>query len=116
MADIKALATKSGESSQKIVDKITSMNLSSTNGVTFENFLIALASLRDEKGGVKRDDKKIVLHGHLENTTHTINVDEKESFTVHINQALQNDKHLSSRLPVDPMSMQIFSECKGIFH
>ena len=116
MADLGALSTKSGESSQKIVEKITSLNLADPSGVTFENFLIALASLRDEKGGAKRDDTKIVLHGHMENTTHTINVDEKESFTVHINQALQADKHLSSRLPVDPLSMQIFSECKGTFN
>jgi plastin-1 len=66
-----------------------------------------------------KDSSKIVLHGSAgENTTHTINVDEKESFTVHINQQLGDDKHLASRLPIDPQSMNVFSEAKGLalFH
>ena len=48
----------------------------------------------------------------MENTTHTINVDEKESFTVHINQQLSEDKDVKHRLPIDPNSMQLFTETR----
>ncbi len=49
----------------------------------------------------------------MENTTHTINEDEKESFVEHINAALSKDKDVKARLPIDKASMQVFSECKG---
>ena len=55
-----------------------------------------------------------MLGGHGENTTHTINTDEKESFVTHINQALARDKDIGSRLPIDPKSMSLFQETKGI--
>jgi plastin-1 len=68
--------------------------------------------LREEKGAKKATDDKIVLHGHMENTLHTINEDEKESFVVHVNQALGNDKDLKKRFPIDKSSMQLFTECR----
>ncbi|KAJ3310894.1 hypothetical protein HDV04_004589 [Boothiomyces sp. JEL0838] len=114
--EISAIATKAGESAQAVIAKIAQLSLTNDSGlVTFEGFLTAVSDVRKEKGAPyvgQRDDKKIVLHGHMENTTHTINEDEKESFTIHINQQLGSDKLLSSRLPIDPKSMQIFSECK----
>ncbi|KAI8928138.1 calponin homology domain-containing protein [Entophlyctis helioformis] len=113
-SDLSALSTKSGESFQAVTAKFSALQLVDKNGfVSFDAFLQAVSKVREEKGGsTDRDDKKIVLHGHLENTTHTINVDEKESFTVHINQQLANDKDIKSRLPIDPRSMQIFTEAK----
>ncbi|KAJ3303995.1 hypothetical protein HDV03_003233 [Kappamyces sp. JEL0829] len=116
--DLSSLATKAGESGQAVVAKMQAMSLVNDKGlVTFDGFLTAVAKVRAEKGtptytGVK-DSTKIVLHGSAgENTTHTINVDEKESFTVHINQVLAGDKHLGTRIPIDPSTMQIFSECR----
>nr|KAJ3417719.1 hypothetical protein HK105_000886 [Polyrhizophydium stewartii] len=113
-SELSTLATKSGESFQAVTAKLTQLNLNDKDGlVSFESFLKAVSKIREEKGvTVGRDDKKIVLHGHNENTTHTINEDEKESFTVHINQQLGGDKDLKARLPIDPRSMQIFAECK----
>lgn len=62
------------------------MRLTTDTGyVSFEGFLKAVSKIKAEKG--ERSDKtKITLHGHSENTTHTINEDEKESFVHHINQ------------------------------
>jgi plastin-1 len=57
--------------------------------------------LREEKGAKKATEDKIVLHGHMENTLHTINEDEKESFVIHINQALGNDKDLKKSAEMD---------------
>ncbi|KAJ3354363.1 hypothetical protein HDU91_005784, partial [Kappamyces sp. JEL0680] len=108
--DLSSLATKAGESGQAVVAKMQALSLVNDKG-------LAVAKVRAEKGtptytGVK-DSTKIVLHGSAgENTTHTINVDEKESFTVHINQVLAGDKHLGTRIPIDPSTMQIFSECR----
>jgi plastin-1 len=114
--DLTALATKAGESHADVLSKLQSLSLTTDKGlVTFESFLKAISQVKTEKKGNYhrvKDSTKIVLHGHGENTTHTINVDEKESFTIHINQVLSTDKHLSTRLPIDPLSMKLFEECK----
>lgn len=117
-SDLSKLATKAGESGQAVIARIAELGLANSAGlVSFESFLTAVGKVKAEKTqqtyhGTK-DSSKIVLHGSAgENTTHTINVDEKESFTVHINQALGNDKLLAGRLPIDPSSMKVFSEAK----
>jgi plastin-1 len=94
------------------MEQIQNLGLITQDGISFEAFLEGISKIRQLKGGVKGDSKKIILHGHMENTTHTINEDEKESFTVHINNELAKDKHVGSRLPVNPKSMEIFTECK----
>lgn len=115
--EITSLATKAGEGAQAVISKLNELSLANEGVVSFESFLQAVSKLKLEKGStyMQKDDKKIVLHGHMENTTHTINVDEKESFVAHINQALAGDKHIGARLPIDPCSMMIFPECKGKF-
>ncbi|KAI9000309.1 calponin homology domain-containing protein [Gaertneriomyces semiglobifer] len=113
--DLSNIATKAGASVQDLNDKLAQLKLVNDDGlVAFESFMKAISKVREEKGAPKQgeDKKKIVLHGHMENTTHTINEDEKESFTVHINQILEEDVHLKDRLPIDPKSMQLFSETK----
>ncbi|KNC99423.1 fimbrin [Spizellomyces punctatus DAOM BR117] len=115
-SDLTNVATKAGASSQDVTAKLAQLSLTDEEGlVSFEGFLQAVSKVRADKGAPKQhgeDKKKIVLHGHLENTTHTINEDEKESFTQHINQQLAYDPHVKDRLPIDPASMQVFSECK----
>lgn len=111
--DMASMATKAGESYQGLTAKLAAMNLSDENGnVGFEGFLKAVSALRQEKGAKKATGEKTILHGHSENVLHTINEDEKESFVLHINQELANDKHLQKRIPIDKTSMQLFSECK----
>jgi len=114
-SDLSAISTKAGASAAEVTAKLSQLNLADSEGaVSFENFLAAVSRVREEKGAPKQseDKKKIVLHGHMENTTHTINEDEKESFTQHINWVLTGDKHVGHRLPIDLKSMQIFTECK----
>ncbi|KAJ2403263.1 fimbrin [Coemansia sp. RSA 2559] len=45
-------------------------------------------------------------------SAHTINEDEREEFTNHINLALAGDKDIDYRLPIDPHTMQIFDETR----
>ncbi|KAJ2639012.1 fimbrin [Coemansia sp. RSA 1286] len=45
-------------------------------------------------------------------SAHTINEDEREEFTNHINFALDGDKDIGYRLPIDPHTMQIFDEAR----
>lgn len=88
------------------------------HGCAFINllgFLTAVSKIKQDKGISAthgQGKEKITLHGHSENTMHTINEDEKESFVLHINQALEGDVHLGKRLPIDPFAMAIFYECK----
>ncbi|KAJ1551241.1 hypothetical protein HK405_014900, partial [Cladochytrium tenue] len=114
-SDLSAVAPKAGESVQDVVTKLGQLRLVGEDGsVTFEGFLAAVGKLRQDKGvAVGANKGRIVLHGQTsENVTHTINEDEKQSFVDHINQVLVNDKDISSRVPIDMYTMQIFSECK----
>ncbi|KAJ1732771.1 fimbrin [Coemansia biformis] len=45
-------------------------------------------------------------------SAHTINEDEREEFTNHINLALAGDSDIGYRLPVDPHTMQLFDEAR----
>ncbi|KAJ1766291.1 fimbrin [Coemansia sp. RSA 1813] len=45
-------------------------------------------------------------------SAHTINEDEREEFTNHINLALAGDKDIDYRLPIDPHTMQLFDETR----
>lgn len=115
--ELRSLGSRAGIGAPDLTSKFNQFGLTDKD-VSFENFLKAVSSIRLEKNGYQgeRDASKIVLHGHSnENTTHTINVDEKESFTMHLNQALGHDKDVASRLPIDPKSMGLFSECRGIY-
>ncbi|KAI9141258.1 calponin homology domain-containing protein [Paraphysoderma sedebokerense] len=56
--------------------------------------------------------QKIIIKGVNQNTTHTINEDEKEQFVEHINSTLKSDKQIGSRFPINVKTMQIFEECK----
>ncbi|RKP02291.1 hypothetical protein CXG81DRAFT_10976 [Caulochytrium protostelioides] len=116
-SDLGALASKSGESLTTLTQKLQQLQLTNDDGeVTFDNILSAVSRLREEKGsGAAKggDTKRIVLHGATgDSTTHTINEDEKEGFTDHINQTLAGDKDVGSRLPMDTQSMQLFTECR----
>ncbi|KAJ3084369.1 hypothetical protein BCR33DRAFT_717762 [Rhizoclosmatium globosum] len=116
-SDLASISTKAGEAATSVLEKLQKLKLLSTgnDGVTLEAFLAAVSELRREKGmsAAGANKNKIVLHGATsENTTHTINEDEKQSFVEHMNQVLGNDKDLAHRFPVDPYTMQIFGEVK----
>ncbi|KAJ1551242.1 hypothetical protein HK096_002287 [Nowakowskiella sp. JEL0078] len=111
--DLTSVSTKAGVAYQDVVSKLHGLKLSnSDDSVNFESFLKAVSAVKTEKGVKKVDNTKITLHGTSENTTHTINEDEKESFVNHINQQLNGDKDLKVHLPMDSRTMQIFTEVK----
>lgn len=55
-----------------------------------------------------------MMLGKQAGTAHTINEDEKIEFVQHINFVLQGDKDLKRRIPVEPLTMQIFDEVRGL--
>ncbi|PVZ99524.1 hypothetical protein BB558_004473 [Smittium angustum] len=64
-------------------------------------------------GGAKTFNRRtIITSKQNQSTAHTINEDEKEEFTNHINLSLDGDKDIGYRLPIDPTSMQVFDECR----
>ncbi|KAJ3236458.1 hypothetical protein HDU81_010753 [Chytriomyces hyalinus] len=114
-SDIGSVSTKAGESASNVNEKLARMRLiAQGDGITLEAFLAAVSELRREKGmSASANKNKIVLHGSTsENTTHTINEDEKQSFVEHINQVLGVDKDIRHRFPIDLLTMQIFGEVK----
>ncbi|KAJ1963530.1 fimbrin [Dipsacomyces acuminosporus] len=58
------------------------------------------------------EKRTIVQSKQNASSAHTINEDEREEFTNHINFALDGDKDIGYRLPIDPHTMQIFDECR----
>ncbi|KAG8848820.1 hypothetical protein FRB91_010475 [Serendipita sp. 411] len=55
---------------------------------------------------------KVLVKGSNANVSHTINEDEREQFTSHINGVLEGDEHIGNRLPIPTNNMQIFDECR----
>ncbi|KAJ3356922.1 hypothetical protein GGF32_001235 [Allomyces javanicus] len=96
--------------------------------VDFDEYLDTVAKLKDAKvnaaaarashssgGGAAAASpahKKIIIKGTAQNTTHTINEDERVSFVNHINFALAGDAHIGDRFPIEPYSMDIFEACQ----
>lgn len=110
-SDLATVSTKAGAAHKDVIEQFNKLSLADGNGnVSFENFLKAVSIVRRGQGAQRHDSTKIVLHGHGENTTHTINEDEKESFTSHINDVLGKDKDIGYRFPVDPASYGLFAE------
>ncbi|RUS18996.1 calponin homology domain-containing protein [Endogone sp. FLAS-F59071] len=50
--------------------------------------------------------------GANQNTSHTINEDERTEFTHHINSQLAGDKDVGDKLPIPTHTMQLFDECR----
>lgn len=53
--------------------------------------------------------------GANQNTSHTINEDERTEFTHHINSQLAGDKDVGDKLPIPTHTMQLFDECRGVY-
>lgn len=64
-------------------------------------------------GKFVKQNMKTIIFGHSEDYTHTINDDEKQSFTNHINMQLADKSILNGKqLPIDSSSMELFDQCK----
>ena len=54
--------------------------------------------------------RRINIGGATDSTKHSIEEDDQEQFTLHINEALKNDKDLAAKLPIDGKSFDALYE------
>ncbi|KAI9506516.1 calponin homology domain-containing protein [Coemansia spiralis] len=80
--------------------------------VELEEFAEVIAILREVDKGGPYERRTILQSKQNASSAHTINEDEREEFTNHINLALAGDKDIDYRLPIDPHTMQIFDETR----
>ncbi|CDZ98455.1 fimbrin-like potential actin filament bundling protein [Phaffia rhodozyma] len=108
---------ESGEGSyDQIRETLKTVNIDSSGRVELEDWVALVTSLRDSssqapllstKGG------KISVKGTAgSNASHTMNEDERASFTAHINGVLSGDKDIGHLLPIPEHTMQIFDEAR----
>ncbi|RUS33864.1 calponin homology domain-containing protein [Jimgerdemannia flammicorona] len=64
------------------------------------------------KGAFDVHQHKITVMGANQNTSHTINEDERTEFTHHINSQLDGDRDIGKKLPIPTNTMQLFDECR----
>lgn len=76
-------------------------------------FVQIVANVRKTGAVCRKPSAKIIrTTGATDSTQHSINQEEKEQFTHHINQVLKIDKDIGSRFPIDPCTNDIFAACK----
>lgn len=122
--------SESGEASYDIVrETLKQVSVDSSGRVELDDYVELVAKLRESKqhapssapsnaGGNTLQHKgtgakaSIVLGGRISGTQHTINEEEKQEFTKHINSVLAGDADVGNRLPIPVDTFQIFDECK----
>ncbi|KAL7752347.1 fimbrin [Sorochytrium milnesiophthora] len=98
---------------EMIQEVVRGAKKNSEGRVDFDDYLGAVSKLKDTKStGQPQAAKKILIKGANQNTTHTINEEEKEQFVQHINSALATDPEIGNRFPINKDTMQIFEECQ----
>ncbi|PVV00980.1 hypothetical protein BB560_004619 [Smittium megazygosporum] len=95
--------------------------------IELDEFVELISAIKSNKGpGVRKESntfegiqnqehmrrRTIITSKQNTSSAHTINEDEKEEFTNHINYALAGDSDIGHRLPIDPTTMQLFDECR----
>ncbi|KAH3682120.1 hypothetical protein WICPIJ_006923 [Wickerhamomyces pijperi] len=123
--------SESGEASYDVVrETLKQVSVDSSGRVELDDYVELIAKLREGKqqapsssssssapGGTLQHKgtgakASIVLGGRISGTQHTINEEEKQEFTKHINSVLAGDADVGSRLPIPVDTFQIFDECK----
>ncbi|OMJ24650.1 Fimbrin [Smittium culicis] len=115
-----------GHSYDEVRAALKNVEVSRPGIVELDEFVELIASIKSgstasvkEKAGFEGissakafNRRTIITSKQNESSAHTINEDEKEEFTNHINLTLDGDAHIGYRLPIDPTTMQIFDECR----
>lgn len=135
---IKATQTSERQSYDSVRQALKEVELDSSRRVEFEDYVDLISKLRDApapapkmasgrvvSGGgpppVSHSSKpslgggaggKIQMQGSSANVTHTINEDEREAFTNHINAVLAGDEDIGSMLPFPTDTFEMFDHCK----
>jgi len=96
-------------------ETLKSVNIDSSGRVEMEDWVQLHSLLRRGKTQpvLEQNKGKISVKGTVgTNSQHTINEDERTSFTDHINGVLSGDKDIGHLLPIPTDTMQLFDECK----
>ncbi|KAJ2758299.1 fimbrin, partial [Coemansia sp. BCRC 34490] len=115
----------------EVRNALKNVEVSRPGMVELDDYVAVIAALREADAGGKAVGSKpaarafegitsdrayerrtILQSRQNASSAHTINEDEREEFTNHINLALGGDKDIDYRLPIDPHTMQIFDETR----
>lgn len=139
---IKAAQQSERESYDRVRQALKEVELDSSRRVELEDYVDLVAKLRDAptpqqrnvSGGAVRPPPsssgaapavshaskpslgggggKIQLAGSSANVTHTVNEDERQAFTTHINAVLAGDPDIGHLLPFPTDTFEMFDQCK----
>ncbi|ORX33979.1 putative Fimbrin [Kockovaella imperatae] len=94
-------------------ETLKSVNVDSSGRLEVEDWVQLHSLLKAGKNNLESNKGKISVKGTAgTNAQHTVNEDERRSFTDHINGVLGGDKDLEHVLPIPTDTMQLFDECK----
>ncbi|KZP23446.1 Ca2+-binding actin-bundling protein [Athelia psychrophila] len=104
----------SGESYDRVRETLKHVSIDASGKVELEDWVELNAKLRSERNNTVLATKagKVTVQGTNANITHTLNEEERGEFTKHINDALEADVDVASRLPIPTTTMQLFDECR----
>ncbi|RUP43317.1 calponin homology domain-containing protein, partial [Jimgerdemannia flammicorona] len=102
------------ESYDEIRATLKQVNTNSSGKIDVDEFVELASKLREgrNKGAFDVHQHKITVMGANQNTSHTINEDERTEFTHHINSQLDGDRDIGKKLPIPTNTMQLFDECR----
>jgi len=104
----------SADALNKMIDEV---DTDGNHTVEWEEFCKMMHNIRNGKGAqalgqvVKKAAKMFNVEG-AGGATHTFSEEERNAFTLHLNNCLSKDPDLSSRLPMEVESMALFENCK----
>jgi len=110
---ITALQSSGDASYDRARETLKQVSVDASGKVELEDWVDLNVKLRQQAAPVLPTNKgKVTVKGSNANVSHTINEDEREQFTSHINGVLDGDPDIGSRLPIPTDTMQIFDECR----
>ena len=98
----------------QVRETLKDVDLDASGRVELEDYVDLVSRLRtgsNSQAGVVSKGK-VMVKGSNASTQHTINEDERNEFTRHINTTLRHDAHIGSRLPIPTDTFQVFDECR----
>lgn len=98
----------------QVRETLKDVDLDASGRIELDDYVDLVSRLRKgsnaEAGVVSKG--KVMVKGSNASTQHTINEDERNEFTRHINMSLSGDPHVGARLPIPTGTFQLFDECR----
>lgn len=120
---IKAVAASGRATYDEIREAVRENIVDSSGRIELDEYVELVAKIKEGKGSNlsarhappspgRANTARIVVGGTASGTQHTINQEEREEFTRHINSVLSGDSDIGNRLPFPTDSFQVFDECR----